>query len=212
MTPGEADTAPELGWTSSPGAGRRFPKRKVTRLLRLTQDHHRLHRRVQQDVILGGPRPDIRWPIPPRCMLGIARHPGHAHAEMTGDIAAAIPRVVGLNRGQHGQVRYECGHPDTVPKPERCNRRLTPRRQLPVQAGQRPAEDGTSLGLAGCPDGKPRRHRPARLSLGRGHSTRGFTGRDPWAHDHLRPVVDGSQPTGEPGLTRAVRSVRRCTR
>jgi hypothetical protein len=84
-------------------------------------------------------------------MLGIARHPGHAHAEMTGDIAAAIPRVVGFNRRQHGQVRYECGHPDTVPKPERGNRRLTLPRQLPVQAGQRPAEDGTSPGLAGCP-------------------------------------------------------------
>ena len=95
MTPGGADTAPELGWTSSPGAGRRFPKQKVTRLLCLTQDHHRLHRRVQQDVILGGPRPDIRRPIPPRCMLGIAKYPGHAYAEMTRDIAAAIPASSG---------------------------------------------------------------------------------------------------------------------
>ena len=82
----------------------------------LAPDHHGLHRRVQQDVILRCSRPDVRRPIPPLSMLGIARHPGHAHGEVTGDIAATVSRVIGLNRGQRGQVRLERGHPDAISK------------------------------------------------------------------------------------------------
>jgi hypothetical protein len=70
-------------------------------------------------------------------------------------MAATIPRVVGLNRRQHGQIRHERGHPDTIPKPERGNRRLALQRQFPVQSGQRLAENGTGLSLVGCLDGKP---------------------------------------------------------
>jgi hypothetical protein len=70
-------------------------------------------------------------------MTRIARRTGHAHGEMTRDIAATIPRVVGLNRGQHGKVRLERGHPDTVSKSERGDSRFTLQWQLPVQVSQR---------------------------------------------------------------------------
>jgi hypothetical protein len=55
---------------------------------------------------------------------------------------------------------------NTLPNPERSNLRLARQRQLPVKTGQHLAEDVTSLGLAGRPDGKPHRQQPARLSPG----------------------------------------------
>jgi hypothetical protein len=91
------------------------------------------------------------------------------------DIAAVILRVVGLHRPH---VESGGGHPDTGPKPESADNWLAAQRQLPVQAGQRLADDDTSLGLAGCLDGKPYRRRPARISLGRRS----------WAHGRSFPL------------------------
>jgi len=152
-------------------------------LLRLTQDHHRLYGRMQQDIILRGPRPDVRWPIPPRQAVSVPRSPQHTWAKVVSGEPAMALRALARSHPPHIDVNSD--HPDTVPIPERGDGRLAHQRRLPVQAVQHLAEDGTGLGSARCLDGKSHRQRPAWLPLGRSHSARGL-GRDFCAHGHLR--------------------------
>ena len=166
----------------------RLPKQQVKRY-RLTPDHHGSHRRMQQDVILGRPRPDVRWPIPPRRPLSIAGSPQHIRAKVVSDVPAMALRALAGSHQPH--IDVGCSHPDTVPDPERGDGRLARQRQLPIQAVQRLAEDGTGLGLARRIEGKAHRQRPERFPLGRGPGVRRRAGllrsRD------LRPaLVDGS--------------------
>ena len=147
-------------------------------LLCLARDPHSTQRRVHQDAVAAGiPRPSAWPPMPPSGPRNgeAAGRPGHTHTEVVSDIAAVVLRVVGFHRPH---VEFGCGRPDTGPKSDRDDSWLAVQRQLPVQAGQRLADDDASLGLAGCLDGKPDRQSPARISLGRGS----------WAHGRSFPL------------------------